>query len=299
MQAVYTAAEYATTLTADLAPHRVRLGVVGNPIAHSCSPQMQQAALHAAAMPGTYVRLQAGLEAGAFEQALATFHRMGFTGLNITVPFKRRAFAAADCSADALATRCGACNTLVRTETGWTGYNTDGPGFARAIAELCGKPLGQLRVALLGACGGAGTALAYQCALDSCPQLAIINRPKPALDALAQELAAISPGRVHAAAMGTDAHRSAVQQADLVVNATSLGLSAGDPMPLDPAWLQPGQVVYDIVTHATPLQQAARERGCTASHGLGMLLWQGAYAFEKWFHTLPDTAAMQHALLLR
>ena len=80
------------------------------------------------------------------------------------------------------------------------------------------------------------------------------------------------------------------------VNATSLGLHEGDPMPLPPELMQPGQCVYDIVTHDTALRRAATARGCTATTGQGMLLWQGAIAFERWFGISPDTAAMRNGL---
>ena len=89
---------------------------------------------------------------------------------------------------------------------------------------------------------------------------------------------------------------AALATADLVVNATSLGLHEGDPMPISPDWLSPGQMVYDIVTHDTALRRAAAARGCTAATGLGMLLWQGAIAFEHWFGRTPDVAAMRQGL---
>ncbi len=291
MQEVYTAD---AALAADTASYAARLAVVGNPIAHSRSPQMQLAALRAAGIPGTYVRVLAEREGNDFERTLSSLQRMGFCGLNVTVPFKYRAYAAADCSGDPLATLCGSCNTLAWRNR-WVGWNTDGPGFARAIREWCGSELSELRIVLMGACGGAGSALACQCALAGCRQLTLVNRPKPALQELERKLSPHAP--VQAVAVGEDdARRAAVQQADLVVNATSLGLNEGDELPLPADWLTPRQWVYDIVTHPTPLQAAARERGCQAADGRAMLLWQGAFAFEKWFGSLPDTAAMRAAL---
>ena len=292
MQQVYTAD---AALAADTAPYAARLAVVGNPIAHSRSPQMQLAALRAAGIPGTYVRVLAEREGDAFERTLPALQRMGFCGLNVTVPFKYRAFAAADCSGDPLASLCGSCNTLAWRNGCWAGWNTDGPGFARAIREFCERELSELRVVLMGACGGAGSALACECALAGCKHLTLVNRPKPALQELERKLSPHAP--VQAVAVGEDdARRAAVQQADLVVNATSLGLNEGDELPLPAEWLTPRQAVYDIVTHPTPLQAVARERGCQAADGRAMLLWQGAYAFEKWFGSMPDTAAMRAAL---
>lgn len=291
MKDVYTLAD----LRAGALPANARLGVIGNPVAHSRSPQMQQAALDAMGEDCTYVRLLCPLEEGGFTALLRELERLGFIGCNITVPFKRDAFAAAT-NTDALAARSGAVNTLVRTETGWNGYNTDGPGFAQAVEELCGRPLGSLSVLILGACGGAGSALATQCALSTCPLITLANRPRPELAEVARKVAALSPNQVRSCPMGDNALRDMVQAADLVVNATSLGLKEGDPMPIDPVWLRPGQAVYDIVPHDTPLRRAAAERGCKAADGMGMLLWQGAFAYRHWFEAMPPIEAMRHAL---
>ncbi len=298
MLPIYTLSE----LTPDILqaePNLVRLGVIGNPIAHSRSPQMQQAALDATGIPLSYIRILAGLEKGDFERTARHMAELGFVGANVTVPFKKNAFAMA-AEADALSQLCGASNTLKFAEGGWLAFNPDGPGFERAIAELCGSPLSCMKVLLLGACGGAGAALAAQCALSGCPQLTLSNRPRPELEGLASKLrphmkSGCSSLRTVSMA-DSAALAAAVAEADLIVNATSLGLKDGDPLPLDPAWLRPGQTVYDIVPHDTPLRRAAAERGCLAGDGLGMLLWQGAYAFSIWFGTMPPMEPMRTAL---
>ena len=288
---------YYTISQLEALPAEALLGVIGNPIAHSKSPQMHQPALDAARLGLRYVRLMADTTPGAFEQLLDALGNRGFRGVNVTVPFKKRAHDAA-VSLDPLARMSGAVNTLVRQDDGWHGYNTDGPGFSRAVEESFGRPLRELRVLLLGACGGAGSALACQCALESCPALTLVNRPRPELQQLASRLA------THATATSiTSCHFDSpelpalIQQADLIVNATSLGLHEGDPLPLRTEWLHPGQIVYDIVTHPTPLQRVAASRGCTVTDGLGMLLWQGAIAYRHWFGKLPDISLMRNALL--
>lgn len=279
-------------------PPDVRLGVVGNPIAHSRSPQMQQAALDAMGVPCRYARLLCPLEEGGFETLLSKLEEHRFLGCNITVPFKKKAFAAA-VHRDPLATLSGAVNTLVWREDGWWGYNTDGPGFEQAIFGLSGKKLDALSVLLIGACGGAGTALAAQCVLSVCPRLVLANRPKPALDDLAATLRTVPGCRTHITTcpIGHEHFADCVAQADLVVNATSLGLKDGDPLPLAPEWLRPGQLVYDIVPHDTFLRRLAAERGCHAADGTDMLLWQGAYAYKHWFGTMPPIESMRQALL--
>ncbi len=273
----------------------VKLGVIGNPIAHSKSPQMQQAALNEAGLPYRYVRLLADTKEGAFECLLTALADRGFTGVNVTVPFKKKAFAAA-VQTDALSSLCGAANTLVLKEDGWHCHNTDGPGFERAIHELGGQPLNNLRIVILGSCGGAGSALAAQCAMSNCPALTLINRPRPELENLATTLRPHTQGYISTCHFNTLEACEAVKQADLVVNATSLGLHEGDALPLPPEWLQSGQMVYDIVTHDTPLSKAAKQKGCQTDNGLGMLLWQGAFAFRHWFGHLPSVELMRAAL---
>lgn len=278
-------------------PDNARLGVIGNPIAHSKSPQMQQPALDAAGIDARYVRLLADTAPGAFEELLAKLADIGFIGVNVTVPFKKRAHDAA-VALDPLARLSGSVNTLVRRADGWHGYNTDGPGFSRAIGETLRRPLRELRVLILGACGGAGSALACQCALEQCPGITLVNRPRPELEALAAKLRSHTPTPITTLHFDSPELTDAVAQADLVVNATSLGLHEGDAMPISPALLHPGQLVYDIVTHETSLHRAADARGCTAATGQGMLLWQGAIAFEHWFGQTPDVSAMRRGLIL-
>lgn len=284
-----------TAVQLDQLPADARLGVIGNPIAHSKSPQMQQPALDATDTGVCYVRLLADTEPGAFEQLLNELAVRGFIGVNVTVPFKKRAYDAA-VSLDPLAKLSGAVNTLVRQADGWHGYNTDGPGFSRAIEETLHRPLRELRVLILGACGGAGSALACQCALEGCPSITLVNRPRPELPQLASKLISHTAAPVSTLHFDSPGLADAIAQADLVVNATSLGLHEGDAMPLFPDLLIPGQLVYDIVTHETALHRAATARGCTAATGQGMLLWQGAIAFQHWFGQMPDAEAMRRGL---
>lgn len=294
MKSVYTIADLPEL--ASLRPV-VRLGVIGNPIAHSISPPMQQAALDAEQRAISYVRLLCEREEGAFAELICQLQHAGFLGVNVTVPFKRQARAVA-AEADALSSICGAANTLVFKEGGSIAcFNTDGPGFERAIEELAGKRLRELRILLLGACGGAGSALAAQCVLSGCPQLTLVNRPRPELEQLAAMLRPhAQQSKVRALPITSPELPEAVKEADLIVNATSLGLAAGDALPLPPELLHAGQIVYDLITHDTPLRRKAAERGCLAATGQSMLLWQGAFAYRHWFGELPPVEPMRRAL---
>lgn len=296
MQDVYTYEELPQLVAAHQSEPPVKLGVIGHPIAHSKSPQMQQAALDAAGIRSGYIRILCDTEPGKFDTMLQRLAEQGFIGVNVTVPFKRAAFSACT-HTDDLAALSQAVNTLVRCPDGWHGYNTDGPGFACAVRELTGCELADLRVLILGACGGAGSALACQCALSGTPHLTLVNRPKPALSQLQNLLAGRSTGNVIACTFDTPALAQHIRHADLIVNATSLGLHEGDPLPIPASWIPSTSCLYDIVTHDTPLRREATARGCKAANGLGMLLWQGALAFQHWFGILPEIEPMRRALL--
>ena len=282
----------------DELPLNAKLAVIGNPIVHSKSPQMQQAALDAAGIDCSYVRVEAGLGEGEFEAMVQELRARGFIGVNVTVPFKRQACAMAQLH-DELAACCGAANTLRFEEGGIIeAANTDGLGFELAIQELTGRELGAMRIVLLGACGGAGSALAVECVLADCHNLTLVNRPRPELEQLRTTLQETAPqSRVRALHFDSPELQEAIAEAELIINASSLGLKEGDPLPFPAEWLQPHHVVYDIVTHETPLYRAAQERGCAqASTGLSMLLWQGAIAYQKWFGAMPAVEQMRAAL---
>ena len=274
-----------------------RLGVVGHPIAHSLSPAIQMAAMRAAGVGGSYVRILCPKEEGAFRDLTDRLRLLGFLGVNVTVPFKREARKVAD-QVDRLSELSGAVNTLVFREGKIEGSNTDGPGFEHALASHCGSRLAEKRVLVLGACGGAGSALAIQCVISGCQRLILANRPRPELERLAARLRRLAPGPSIGACSLVDAEqmRSAVQEADIIVNATSLGLAAGDPLPLAAELLGERHIVFDLITHATPLQRAAAAAKCRVCDGRDMLVGQGALSFEKWFGKRADERAMRAAI---
>lgn len=276
---------------------RARLAVIGNPIGHSRSPQMQQAALESAGIDAAYIRLL--VERGELPHAVARLRELGFIGANVTVPFKKEAAALAD-RKDALATLSDSANTLHFTPRGIEAFNTDGPGFCRALEESFGtRPRGQ-RIVLLGAGGGAGAALAGTCALDGCAHIALVNRTVDRLPPLAETLirAGLPADRIVCMSSSDEEQvAQAVRHSDILVQATSLGLHADDPLPIPIESLHADLKVYDLVTHDTLLQREARRRGLAVADGSLMLLYQGAEAFERWFpERRADVAAMRRAL---
>ena len=200
---------------------------------------------------------------------------------------------------DSAAQALGAVNT-VGFEGGRTrGSNTDGPGFVRAVADEFGAALADLNVPIFGAGGGAGQALAAQCALEGVKHLALVNRTLEKLGPVVARLRGLATEcEMVALALGDPALEAACGSADLIVNASSVGLKAGDAAILPAAWLRPGQFVFDCVYQSspTPLLEQAAGRGCRTADGRSMLLHQGALAFQQWFAGPSPLALMRAAL---
>ncbi len=281
-----------------------RLGVFGDPVAHSRSPAFQNAALRACGIDAQYIRIHASAE--EFPTALRALPDAGFLGANVTIPHKAAALAAVD-EADDYARRAGGVNTIVVAgEKTLRGFNTDGPGLLRAVREEFSVDLRDLRVLILGAGGGAGRAIAVQCALENCERLVLANRTLEKARALAAELAPffrsdrlVGPAdRIEAIPHEEAALRSQLDQTDLVINASSLGMSRSDPPVLPPALLTANLMVYDTVYAAgdSRLVGDARAAGARVANGLSMLLHQGALSFEIWFNRPAPLDAMRNSL---
>jgi shikimate dehydrogenase len=276
---------------ADFAPGQ--LGVLGDPIAHSLSPAMHNAAL--AALLPTHPRLagvryhRLHITAAELPDALSLLHAKGFAGVNLTVPHKIQALSIAE-SLSPEARRAESVNTLVRTATGWAGHTTDGQGFLEALRERSGRSTKGRPVILLGS-GGAARAVAAACLADGCASLRLHNRD----EAKAADLAtALSDPRVLAAGL---AEIEASAEA-IIVNCTTLGLKPSDASPFPAELLAPGQFVFDTTygDEASRLLKDARERSLACCDGRPMLRWQGALAFRLWNGMLPPDGPMRAAL---
>lgn len=281
----------------------IRLGLVGDPVADSLSPSMQNAALEKSGIDLRYAAFQ--ISPNELAEALGLFRQLDFIGLNLTVPHKIAALSLVD-ELEERARQIGAINTLVFREGKSLGWNTDAPGFSRAIREVFSVDLRDLRVLLLGAGGGAGRAIAWQCAWENSERLVLVNRTLEKAQALARELAGYFSGprvlgpeaRLGASRAEASALRTQLSRIDLVINATTLGLNQSDPLPLPCELLAPHLMIYDLVYKETmtPLLAAAEESGARVANGLTMLLHQGALAFEHWFDRPAPLAAMRAAL---
>jgi shikimate dehydrogenase len=263
-------------------------GIVGWPVSHSRSPQMQGAAFAAAGIDAVFVACPAPPE--TLEAALAGAHALGFRGLNVTVPHKEAAARACE-TLDEVAARCGAANTLVRTATGWRGTNTDAPATAELLAAA-GVGRGT-RALLLGA-GGAARAAAWAL-LSLGAEVGVAARRTDAAEALCRDLAGAGGAGALAEPVPWDDVEEASRAAAVVVNATSVGLP-GKPGALPPLALHAGQLACDFVYGDTAFAALARTAGARLVSGEAILVRQGELAFQHWTGRAPPAGVMAAAL---
>ncbi|MDQ2868327.1 MAG: shikimate dehydrogenase [Verrucomicrobiota bacterium] len=247
----------------------VRLGVLGHPVAHSLSPQMMNAALEECGLPHRYGRFL--IKRDELREAFDLMRANDFVGFNLTLPHKIDALESLD-YIDENAGAIGAVNTVAIRHGKLRGSNTDPTGFASAVQEAFALDVRQLRVVILGA-GGAARAIAF-----ACQQPRIWNRREQSLEEFREHISA----------------------ADLIVNATPVGLRADDPPFLTRANFRSDQFLFDTIYEPsrTRLMSEAAAAGADVANGLGMLLHQGAAAFELWFNRPAPIATMRAALQL-
>jgi shikimate dehydrogenase len=282
----------------------IHLGVFGDPVAHSLSPEMQNAALRACGIDAQYARFH--IRTNELRSALRFLRNLDFVGVNLTVPHKIAGFMQID-EADESARRAGAVNTIRLRDKKLVGSNTDGEGFLRAIRSEFSVDLRDLRVMILGAGGGTGRAIAWQCALENCERLVLVNRTEEKASALAEKLRPFFAGprvlgpaaRLEAAPWEESAIRIQLGDIDLIVNATPLGMNSSDLAPIPGRLIAPYHMIFDCVygPSKTALLRAAEQAGARSTNGISMLLYQGALSFSIWFDREPPTDAMRKALL--
>jgi len=280
----------------------IQLGVIGDPIEHSLSPKIQNAALQHYQIDMQYGRFQ--ISSDELGEALNLIRELNFVGANITVPHKIAAVASID-QLDHETKRIGAVNVVKNGKGKLLGFNTDGGGFSRAIREQFSVDLRDLRVLLLGA-GGGGRAIAVQCAKENCERLVIANRTFEKAKKLADDLRDFFAGprvlgpvaRLQAIDWEENAFRFQIANIDLIVNVTPIGLNRSDASPIPSRLLAPHLMVFDTnySEQRTPFVSAALEAGARAANGLSMLVHQGALAFELWFDREAPTEVMRAAL---
>ena len=278
------------------------VGIIGWPVSHSRSPQMHNAAFAALGLDWVYVPLPVPPE--RLGDAVRGLVALGFAGANVTVPHKQAVIPFLD-DLTPIARGIGAVNTLVvRPDGSLLGDSTDGAGFMADLESQIADGRwrvedGKCQIAhvlVLGA-GGAARSVVYALA-EAGATVAVTNRTLDHAQDLCQTLAAALPdaaGRLSAHRF-PDALAGLAEEADLIINTTSLGLHAGDPQPWDAAIpFRPGQIVYDLIyNRPSELLDLARSLGATALDGLGMLVHQGARSAALW--TGKDADALAHLM---
>ena len=258
--------------------------VIGTPVRHSLSPAIHNAAFAEAGLDWVYVALE--VAEGRTPSAFEGMRVLGISGLSVTMRHKEAAFAAVD-DLSLPAERMRAVNCVQLLHGRLIGHNTDGDGFVGSLRADAGLDPAGLSVVVVGA-GGAARSVIEALGRAGASRVAVINRTAArTLDAASL---AGEAGRV-----GT---WEDIPSADLVVNATSLGMG-GVGLPIDASLLRPNHVVADLVYHPleTPLLAAARAAGARAIDGLGMLVHQAAHQFRLWTDVEPPVAAMRRAAL--
>ena len=268
-------------------------GIIGYPLAHSLSPVFQQAAFDHCGIDARYERWETPAE--ALRDRVQSLRADGFLGANVTVPHKRLALGLVD-NVDDLAGRIGAINTVVSRQGRLTGYNTDAPGFLRALREDGDLDPRGVRAFVIGA-GGAARAIVFALAEAGAEVIVISNRTPGRAEDLARDVRATTggPATVETAPWG-----SAPGDMTLVVNTTTLGMHHGgadEDTPLAAEALLGKPLVCDIVYNPaeTPLLREARKAGTRGLGGLPMLVYQGAESFGLWTGQSAPVGAMFEA----
>src|SRR5262245_49112458 len=270
----------------------LRLAVLGDPVGHSLSPAMQNAGLVSLHLPYRYGRLH--VRPGDLADAFDLLRERDFIGWNLTLPHKLAALELLD-GLDPVAHRLRSVNTIVNRSGRLFGFNTDAAGFVAAIEEAFACDLRTLRIAVLGAGGGAGQTVARHLSELGPPSLVLVNRTVAKTQRLAKDLAARSKTEIRIEKW--DHLADVCGAVDLIINASSAGL---DGEPIHEGWraLEPRHLVFDMVygPQETALVRFAREKGARATDGLLMLLHQGVLAFGIWFGKPAPDRVMRRAL---
>ena len=277
--------------------HTQIVGVMGAPVEHSRSPQMHNAALAKAALDYVYVPFH--VRPGDIAAALEGFKALNVVGINVTLPHKQAVIPHLT-SMSRQSELIGAVNTLSFREGGIHGDNTDADGFLQALWEAADndvEPRLFREVVVLGA-GGAARAVVVALALAGAKQIVIANRTATKAVALAEEMQEKTGVAMQGMGLMDTRVDAAVRDSTLLVNTATASMEADAPLLIDGNSLSPHTFVYDIVytPPVTPLMRAAAERGCKTLGGIGMLIHQGAIAFEKWTGVKPCLATLRHAL---
>ncbi|MBA2873557.1 shikimate dehydrogenase [Thermaerobacillus caldiproteolyticus] len=266
--------------------------LIGCPVQHSLSPLMHNDAFHQLGIEAYYHAFH--VEREQLEEAVKGIKALGISGINVTIPHKTAVIPFLD-EVDETARRIGAVNTIVNENGRLIGYNTDGPGFVRALQEEVKVEVAGKRILLIGA-GGAARGIYFTLVHCGAERIDICNRTV----SKAQELIAESDVAIASAAYSLQEAEERLGDYDILINTTSVGLYPHvDEMPISLANMKEGTVVSDIIYNPleTKWLQEARTRKAIVQNGVGMFVYQGALAFEKWTGIFPNVQRMKQIVI--
>jgi shikimate dehydrogenase len=269
-------------------------GVIGDPIEHTLSPVIHNAAFNHLKLD--FVFLAFRVKAANLESAIRGMRSLGIHGLNVTMPHKSTVISFLD-EVDPVVKFLGSANTILNKNGKLSGFNTDGVGALKALREN-GTEVSEKKVLLLGA-GGAAKAIAFALA-EEAGELAILNRAAEKAAVLADALNRISGKKIVGDALSPSAIQKNLQDADILVNATSVGMHPNINQSLvAPQWLRSDLTVMDIVYNPveTKLAKDAKAAGAKVISGVEMLIYQGAASFEIWTGRSAPIEVMRRAAL--
>ena len=275
----------------ELESENIKYAVIGDPVAHSVSPAMQNASFMAAGLSERYGKYHVKPDELA---EFTEFARKNLYGFNATVPHKAALIPLLDEIAPA-ALAANSVNTVIVRDGKLYGDSTDGYGLETALFEAFNLKIANSHIVMLGA-GGAAQATAFEFVQRKAARLTIINRTRSKAEALAEQLS--GKGTV-LTALGNDEHeliRQAIAGSNVVIQATSAGLRSDDPPPVDLELLRRAPAVFDMIYHRTAVQEFAAANNIPCADGRGMLLHQGARSFTLWTERPAALAAMRDAL---
>ncbi len=252
-------------------------GLFGHPVEHSMSPLMHNRAFHHLQLPYYYAAFDVHPERVA--EAVHAVRALGFRGVNVTIPHKIEVMSYLD-ELDEEARLIGAVNVINNENGRLIGYNTDGAGYVESLTRETGLSLSEQHAVIVGA-GGAARAIAVSLARKGVQSMTIVNRTTPK----AEELAGLISPFIHATAAPMERMAEVLQDGTLLINTTSVGMTPHeDQSPVVREWLHERLVVSDLVYNPqeTRLLREAKQQGCIIHSGVGMLVHQGALAFEMW-----------------
>jgi shikimate dehydrogenase len=260
-------------------------GLFGYPVEHTLSPAMHNAAYEHLNQNICYLPFE--VHPVFLEPAVDSIRALKMLGANITLPHKESVIPLLD-TMNEEAAFIGAVNTVVNKDGSLIGYNTDGKGFMRSLS---GNNINvkKKNILVVGA-GGASRAISYHLS-EKANMLYLFDIDKNKLEKLVSDLSSL---RTTVSGLK---HIKDINQFEIIINATPLGLKQGDPFPFDVEKLTVNHTVIDLIYRTTPLLEYASRKGCQTTNGLGMLLWQGAFAFELWTNVSPPVDIMRNALL--